>query len=76
VSLPADSTCPYVGRSAPKCKPGTIVVYGHTDRAGWFPRVTEYGIIGFGEKPDGPLRDRTVPGVENYFVLFSLTEPN
>lgn len=73
VSLPSDSNCPYVGKAAPARKPGTIVVYGHTDRTGRLPRVTEYGIIGFDDKVNEPLRDRTVPGVENYFVLFSLS---
>ncbi len=61
----SDSACPYAGWSAPAGKPGTIVILGYSDRSVYPPRVTEYGIIGFGKDVTAPLRNRTVPDAEN-----------
>ncbi|HTW91052.1 MAG TPA: DUF4190 domain-containing protein [bacterium] len=56
-----DSACPYRRLSAPQGKPGTIVILGHTDRSGTWPRVTEYGIVGFDKDASQPMKDSTAP---------------
>jgi hypothetical protein len=65
---PNDSGCPYNGLCAPQAKPGTIVILGHTDRSGTWPRVTEYGITGFDEETARPMRDSGA-SVDRYVVL-------
>jgi hypothetical protein len=70
VASPGDSTCPYNCLSAPQGKPGTIVVLGHTDSTGTWPRVTEYGIVGFGDDASRPLRDPALPH-DRYMVLYN-----
>ena len=66
---PNDSGCPYNGLSAPQGKPGTIVILGHTDRSGAWPRVTRYGIVGFDEETSRPMKS---PGasIDRYVVLY------
>ena len=65
---PNDSGCPYNGLYAPQGKPGTIVILGHTDRSGLWPRVTEYGIAGFDEETSRPMEDSRKP-IDRYVVL-------
>jgi hypothetical protein len=68
VMSPEDSACPYRRLSAPQGKPGTIVVLGHTDRPGSWPRVTEYGIVGFDRDASHPMIDSGSPN-HHYLVL-------
>lgn len=68
LSSPDDSACPYNGLSVPQGKPGSIVILGHTDRSGTGPRVTEYGIVGFGEDTAHPMREPASPD-NRYFLL-------
>ena len=68
---PHDPGCPYNGLSAPQGKPGTIVVLGHTDRAGARPRVTTYGIVQFDEETSRPMKDSGA-SVDRYVVLYHL----
>ena len=70
VLSPDESACPYNGLTAPQGKPGTIVILGHTDRSGTWPRVTEYGIVGFGDDTSRPLRDPATPN-DRYMVLYN-----
>ena len=70
---PNDSGCPYNGLSAPQDKPGTIVILGHTDRSGAWPRVTEYGIAGFNEETSRPMKD-AAPSIDRYLVLCQWAE--
>lgn len=70
VSSPDDSACPYNGLSAPQGKPGTVVILGHTDRSSTWPRVTEFGIVGFGDDPSHPMRDPASPN-GCYLVLYN-----
>ncbi len=67
--LPHDSGCPYGILSAPQGKPGTIVILGHTDRSGTWPRVTEYGITGFDEETSRPMKDSGA-SIDRYVVLY------
>ena len=64
---PSDSACPYGELSAPQGRPGTIIILGHTDRSGTWPRVTEYGIAGFGEDVSQPMKD--LPSTDRYLVV-------
>jgi hypothetical protein len=73
LASPADSGCPYNGLSAPQGRPGTIVILGHTDRSGTWPRVTEYGIAGFGEDASHPMKD-TTDSIDRYQVLHHWAE--
>lgn len=66
---PNDSGCPYTGLSAPQAQPGTIVILGHTDRSGTWPRVTEYGIAGFDEETSRPMKDSGA-SIDRYVVLY------
>jgi hypothetical protein len=70
VASPGDSACPYDGLFAPQGKPGTIVILGHTDLPGTRPRVTEYGIVGFGSDTSRPLPDPASPN-GRYMVLYN-----
>jgi hypothetical protein len=70
VRAPGDSACPYKGLSAPLGRPGTIVVLGHTDRSGTWPRVTEFGIVGFGSEASHPVFDQASPD-SSYFVQYN-----
>lgn len=65
-----DSAGPYKNLSAPRGKPGTIVILGHTDRSGMWPRVTEFGIVGFGEDASHPIRDPASPN-DRPMVLYN-----
>lgn len=65
---PNDNGCPYNGLSAPQGKPGTIVILGHTDRSGTWPRVTEYGVTGFDEQTSRPTKDSGA-SIDTYVVL-------
>jgi hypothetical protein len=64
---PSDSACPYRKLSAPQGRPGTIIILGHTDRSGTGPRVTEYGMVGFGEDVSQPMPD--LPPTDRYLVV-------
>jgi len=65
-----DDLCPYSGYEAPRGRPGTIVVFGHTDAGGKEPLVIEYGILGFGRDTDDPLKANGAAGEAPYFVLY------
>jgi hypothetical protein len=69
IQSPRDSGCPYTVLSAPQGKPGTIVILGHTDRSGTWPRVTEYGIAGFGKETSHPMKDSGA-SIDRYVVLY------
>jgi hypothetical protein len=69
LASPDESGCPYKGLSAPQGKPGTIVILGHTDRSGTWPRVTAYGMTGFGEETSRPMKDSGT--MDRYIVLYS-----
>ncbi len=71
VTAPDDSACPYRGMSAPTGRPGTIVILGHTDRSGTWPRVTEYGIVGFDKDSSEPMREPSLDS--GYLVLYNYT---
>jgi len=70
---PHDSGCPYNGLCAPQGKPGTIVILGHMDRSGTWPRVTEYGITGFDKETSRPMRDSGA-SVDSFLVLYHWRE--
>jgi hypothetical protein len=65
-----DSGCPYSNLSAPLGNSGTIVILGHTDRSGTWPRVTEYGIVGFDIDTSHPLSDPASPNCRS-MVLYN-----
>jgi len=64
-----DDLCPYAGYEAPQDKPGTIVVFGHTDVGGNEPFVSEYGIFGYGRDTESPFK--SADGESLYYVLYS-----
>ncbi len=64
-----DDLCPYSGYEAPGEKPGTIVVFGHTDDSFREPLVDEYGIFGYGRDTDNPLGETVTDGGVEYHVL-------